>query len=186
MRLAHSLQMSALCSIHPGRMLCSLRASRLEYHAQHSVKTQSQDTTSKHRVKTPCQNTESKHHVKTHSQNTMSKHHVETPCWLQVAEQQRKEAVQAALLVMTHAMNDIAHLSPGEVERLVEQQALDLNLSMLDNRFQHPLCFRNLPCMLPQACSSCDLLMCLAHVMSACLSTLCICCVRMTYCLKRT
>ena len=68
----------------------------------------------------------------------MSEHHVGTPCWFQVAEQQRKEAVQAALLAMTHAMNDIAHLSPGEVERLVEQQALDLNLSMLDNRCQHP------------------------------------------------
>ena len=61
-----------------------------------------------------------------------------SPFWFQVAEQQRKEAVQAALLVMTHAMNDIAHLSPGEVERLVEQQALELNLSMLDNRCQHP------------------------------------------------
>ena len=31
-------------------------------------------------------------------------------------------------------MNNIAHLSPGEVERLIEQQALDLNLNMLDNR----------------------------------------------------
>lgn len=36
---------------------------------------------------------------------------------------------------MTHNMNDIAHMSPGEVERLVEQQALDLNLSMLENRY---------------------------------------------------
>lgn len=53
---------------------------------------------------------------------------------MQSAEQQRNSSVQAALLVMTHAMNDIAHLSPGEVERLVEQQALDLNLSMLENR----------------------------------------------------
>ena len=54
---------------------------------------------------------------------------------MQAAEQQRKVAIDAALLQATHAMNDIAHLSPGEVERLIEQQALDLNLSMLDNRY---------------------------------------------------
>ena len=53
---------------------------------------------------------------------------------LQAAEQHRKQAIDQALLEMTHAMNGIAHLSPGEVERLVEQQAFDLNLSMLDNR----------------------------------------------------
>jgi len=54
---------------------------------------------------------------------------------LQTAEQHRKGIIDSALLKMTHAMNDIAHLSPGEVERLIEQQALDLNLSMLDNRY---------------------------------------------------
>lgn len=53
---------------------------------------------------------------------------------LQAAEQHRKSVIDAALQQETQAMNDIAHLSPGEVERLVEQQALDLNLSMLDNR----------------------------------------------------
>lgn len=53
---------------------------------------------------------------------------------LQAAEQHRKSVIDAALLQETQAMNDIAHLSPGEVERLVEQQALDLNLSMLENR----------------------------------------------------
>ena len=53
---------------------------------------------------------------------------------LQAAEQHRKELIDSALLQATHAMGDIAHLSPGEVERLIEQQALDLNLSMLDNR----------------------------------------------------
>ncbi len=53
---------------------------------------------------------------------------------VQAAEQLRKGTIDRALLVMTHAMNDIAHLSPGEVERLIEQQAIELNLSMLDNR----------------------------------------------------
>ena len=53
---------------------------------------------------------------------------------LQAAEHHRKSVIDAALLQATQAMNDIAHLSPGEVERLIEQQALDLNLSMLDNR----------------------------------------------------
>jgi hypothetical protein len=53
---------------------------------------------------------------------------------VQAAEQLRKGAIDRALLVLTHAMNDIAHLSPGEVERLIEQQAIELNLSMLDNR----------------------------------------------------
>lgn len=41
-----------------------------------------------------------------------------------------------ALLKMTSAMSDTAHLSPGEVERLVEQHALDLDYSMLDNRYK--------------------------------------------------
>lgn len=54
---------------------------------------------------------------------------------LQAAEQHRKSLIDEALLQATQAMNDIAHLSPGEVERLIEQQALDLNLSMLDNRY---------------------------------------------------
>lgn len=62
---------------------------------------------------------------------------------LQAAEQHRKCVIDVALLQATQAMNDIAHLSPGEVERLIEQQALDLNLSMLDNRYtasaQHEL-----------------------------------------------
>lgn len=53
---------------------------------------------------------------------------------IQAAEQHRKSVIDAALLQATQAMNDIAHLSPGDVERLIEQQALDLNLSMLDNR----------------------------------------------------
>lgn len=53
---------------------------------------------------------------------------------MQAAEQLRKGIIDRALLEMTHAMNDIAHLSPGEVERLIEQQAIELNLSMLDNR----------------------------------------------------
>lgn len=53
---------------------------------------------------------------------------------VQAAEQLRKGVIDRALLVLTHAMNDIAHLSPGEVERLIEQQAIELNLSMLDNR----------------------------------------------------
>lgn len=57
---------------------------------------------------------------------------------LQTAEQHRKRVIDMALLQATQAMNDIAHLSPGEVERLVEQQALDLNLSMLDNRCAAP------------------------------------------------
>ncbi|KAL0033057.1 hypothetical protein WJX79_000382 [Trebouxia sp. C0005] len=52
----------------------------------------------------------------------------------EAAEQLRKGIIDRALLEMTHAMNDIAHLSPGEVERLIEQQAIELNLSMLDNR----------------------------------------------------
>ena len=53
---------------------------------------------------------------------------------MQVAEQHRKSVIDRALLEMTHTMSDIAHLSPGEVERLIEQQAIDLDLSMLDNR----------------------------------------------------
>ena len=58
---------------------------------------------------------------------------------LQAAEQHRKSVIDAALLEATQAMNDIAHLTPGDVERLVEQQALDLNQSMLDNRWGLPV-----------------------------------------------
>lgn len=58
---------------------------------------------------------------------------------LQAAEQHRKSVIDAALLQATQAMNDIAYLSPGDVERLVEQQALDLNLSILDNRCGLPV-----------------------------------------------
>lgn len=57
---------------------------------------------------------------------------------VQAAEQHRKSVIDMALLQATQAMNDIAHLSPGEVERLIEQQALDLNLSMLENRCAAP------------------------------------------------
>jgi hypothetical protein len=39
---------------------------------------------------------------------------------VQAAEQLRKGTIDRALLAMTHAMNDIAHLSPGEVQRLIE------------------------------------------------------------------
>ena len=53
---------------------------------------------------------------------------------LQIAEQHRKELVNEALLSMTSVMSDIAHLGPGEIERLVEQQALDLDNSLLENR----------------------------------------------------
>ena len=55
---------------------------------------------------------------------------------LQIAEQHRKELVNEALLRMTTAMSDIAHLGPGEVERLIEQQALDLDNSLLENRYK--------------------------------------------------
>ena len=61
------------------------------------------------------------------------------PDVLQAAEQHRKSVIDAALLQATQAMNDTAHLSPGDVERLIEQQALDLNLSMLDNRCGLPV-----------------------------------------------
>ena len=40
-----------------------------------------------------------------------------------------------ALLRMTNAISDIAHLGPGEIERLIEQQALDLDNSLLENRY---------------------------------------------------
>lgn len=43
--------------------------------------------------------------------------------------------MDAALLEATHALHDIAHVSPGDVERLVEQQALDVNLDLLRNRW---------------------------------------------------
>ncbi|KAL3136899.1 hypothetical protein ABBQ32_006507 [Trebouxia sp. C0010 RCD-2024] len=65
----------------------------------------------------------------------------------EAAEQHRKCVIDVALLQATQAMNDIAHLSPGEVERLIEQQALDLNLSMLDNR----KVYANLTCQLKVA-----------------------------------
>ncbi len=66
--------------------------------------------------------------------NIMSSVFHEVGVAVQAAEQLRKGVIDRALLVMTHAMNDIAHLSPGEVERLIEHQAIELNLSMLDNR----------------------------------------------------
>ena len=62
---------------------------------------------------------------------------------LQAAEQARKVLIDTALLAATQAMNDIAHLSPGEVERLIEQQALDLNLSMLENRCAVAACLHS-------------------------------------------
>ena len=42
--------------------------------------------------------------------------------------------MDAALLEVTHVLHDVAHMSPGDVERLVEQQALDVNLDLLRNR----------------------------------------------------
>ena len=42
--------------------------------------------------------------------------------------------MDSALLEVTHALHEVAHVSPGDVERLVEQQALDVNLDMLKNR----------------------------------------------------
>ena len=54
---------------------------------------------------------------------------------MQAAEQQRKDIIDNAMLGLTHALNDIAHVSPGEVERLVEQRALDLNVDILENRY---------------------------------------------------
>ena len=42
--------------------------------------------------------------------------------------------MDVALLELTHTLHDVAHMSPGDVERLVEQQALDVNLDLLKNR----------------------------------------------------
>ena len=42
--------------------------------------------------------------------------------------------VGSALVVMVRGMNDVAHLSEGEVERMLERESLALNLAILSNR----------------------------------------------------
>ncbi|KAK9817997.1 hypothetical protein WJX72_005556 [[Myrmecia] bisecta] len=53
---------------------------------------------------------------------------------LNTAEDGRRQAVEKGLRVMTQQMHDIAHLSPGDIERLGEEEAIKTNLDMLDNK----------------------------------------------------
>lgn len=53
---------------------------------------------------------------------------------LEYAESARRQQVEAALSEMLSALCDISHFDDGQVERLVESQAHELNKSILDNR----------------------------------------------------
>ncbi|KAG1660824.1 hypothetical protein FOA52_010249 [Chlamydomonas sp. UWO 241] len=53
---------------------------------------------------------------------------------LEEAEEMRREIVEAALVTMVAGMNGVAHLSEGEVERILERESLALNLAILNNR----------------------------------------------------
>ncbi|GIL62977.1 hypothetical protein Vafri_17149, partial [Volvox africanus] len=53
---------------------------------------------------------------------------------LEAAEERRREAVETALVSLCAALNDAAVVSEGEVERLVEKEAMALNVAILENR----------------------------------------------------
>lgn len=53
---------------------------------------------------------------------------------LEVAEEQRRVKVEAALVAMVDQMGGVAHISEGEVERILEKESLSLNLDILNNR----------------------------------------------------
>ena len=52
---------------------------------------------------------------------------------LKRGESDRTRVMGDVLLTLVRNMTDIAHISEGEVERLMEQEALELNCSMLAN-----------------------------------------------------
>ncbi|PNH05442.1 hypothetical protein TSOC_008258 [Tetrabaena socialis] len=56
---------------------------------------------------------------------------------LETAEERRREAVEAALVEVVAALNDAAVVSEGEVERMVEKEAMALNVAILENRGFH-------------------------------------------------
>ena len=53
---------------------------------------------------------------------------------LEVAEEQRRAKVESALVSMVDRMGHVAHVSEGEVERILEKESLALNLDILSNR----------------------------------------------------
>lgn len=54
---------------------------------------------------------------------------------LQAAESVKRASLEAGLKVMAERMNSIAHVSEGDVQHLIEQEALELNRSLLTNRY---------------------------------------------------
>lgn len=53
---------------------------------------------------------------------------------LEEVEGERAKQVEEALAQMVAEMNDIAHVSPGEVERIMQEAAMALNASILEHR----------------------------------------------------
>ncbi|KAL6762773.1 hypothetical protein V8C86DRAFT_3130507 [Haematococcus lacustris] len=53
---------------------------------------------------------------------------------LEAAEEQRRHVVEGQLVEMVRGMSEVAALSEGEVERVLEREALHLNTAILNNR----------------------------------------------------
>ncbi|KAG2484900.1 hypothetical protein HYH03_016380, partial [Edaphochlamys debaryana] len=53
---------------------------------------------------------------------------------LEAAEEQRREVVEAALVALCAGLNEAAVVSESEVERMVEKEAMGLNVAILENR----------------------------------------------------
>eukprot|EP00798_Chlamydomonas_sp_ICE-L_P002710 gene2710-12580_t len=53
---------------------------------------------------------------------------------LEKTEDDRRDTVEDSLVTLVSGMNDVAHISVGEVERILEKESLALNKSILANR----------------------------------------------------